>query len=319
METEEWKRAVAQYLQSLSAAGVSVVPRASQEELEALATELAAASSAATADEVRSVSGSRPIHGVPAEGTRSAPVASGPGTVSGLGSSSPGRSSETSGSMPQGSAPLVVGAEAPGEASIAYPPALPLIERQMQLDGLAAHVSRCDRCPELAKRRHLTVFADGPADARICFFGEAPGADEDQVGRPFVGAAGQLLDKMIAACTLSRQDVYILNTLKCRPPGNRNPNDTELENCRGYWVQQLELVRPEYIVCLGAFAVKSLLGGQQSIAKLRGRMHRYRDSKVIATYHPSYLLRNESAKKLAWEDLKMLMAALGIQPPGRRS
>ena len=318
METEEWKRAVAQYLQSLAAAGVSVVPRAAQEELAALAQELAAASSAAPVDEIRASSGAIPAHGSPAEGTRPAPAASVSRSASGPGASSAGRASESVAAMPAVSGPIAVGSEAPGEASISYPPALPVIERQVQLDGLATQVSQCERCPELARRRHLTVFADGPADARICFFGEAPGADEDRVGRPFVGAAGQLLDKMIAACTLSRQDVYILNTLKCRPPGNRNPNDIELENCRGYWVQQLELVRPEYIVCLGAFAVKSLLGGQQSIAKLRGRMHRYRDSKVIATYHPSYLLRNESAKKLAWEDLKMLMAALGIQPPQRR-
>lgn len=319
METEEWKRAVAQYLQSLAAAGVSVVPRATQEELAALARKLAAMSGSAPVSEIQSSLGSVPVPVSPTAGTRPATIASVPGSAGGLGASSSVRASETAEARAAGSGPIAVGSEAPSEASISYPPALPLVERQVQLDGLATQVSQCDRCPELAKRRHLTVFADGPADARICFFGEAPGADEDRVGRPFVGAAGQLLDKMIAACTLSRQDVYILNTLKCRPPGNRNPNDNELENCRDFWKQQLELVRPEYIVCLGAFAVKSLLGGQQSIAKLRGRMHRYRDSKVIATYHPSYLLRNESAKRLAWEDLKMLMAALGIQPSQRRS
>ena len=151
------------------------------------------------------------------------------------------------------------------------------------------------------------------ASARICFFGEAPGADEDRQGEPFVGRAGQLLTKMIQACGLKREDVYILNVLKCRPPGNRNPLPDEVTNCRGYFERQLAIVRPEVICCLGAVAAKSLLCTEQSIGKLRGSFHDHRGTAVICTYHPAYLLRNPAAKVDAWEDLKMMMRRLGVE------
>jgi DNA polymerase len=122
-----------------------------------------------------------------------------------------------------------------------------------------------------------------------------------------------LLTKMIEACTFSRSDVYILNTIKCRPPGNRNPTPTEIANCREYFEQQLEMIRPQYIVCLGLVAAQTLLGSTLSIGRMRGRFHAYHDSKVLATYHPAYLLRNPDAKKEAWADLKMLMQDMGIE------
>jgi uracil-DNA glycosylase family 4 len=168
------------------------------------------------------------------------------------------------------------------------------------LEVLAEEVSQCVRCPDLAKLRSQTVFGEGNPQARVVFFGEAPGADEDRQGEPFVGKAGQLLDRILAASTFQRDQVYILNTLKCRPPGNRNPNDWELQNCCQFWQRQLELIQPEYIVCLGAIAVRTLLQVESSIARLRGSFHRYRDSKVVVTYHPAYLLRHESAKRLVW-------------------
>jgi DNA polymerase len=146
----------------------------------------------------------------------------------------------------------------------------------------------------------------------VVLFGEAPGADEDRTGRPFVGAAGQLLDKIIAASKLQREDLFIMNTLKCRPPGNRTPEEAEIASCRGFFERQFELLRPEFVVCLGAVAAKSLLQTQASIGQLRGKFHSYRGAQVVVTYHPAYLLRNPEMKKHTWSDMQMLMRALGI-------
>lgn len=148
-------------------------------------------------------------------------------------------------------------------------------------------------------------------------FGEAPGADEDRIGEPFVGAAGQLLDKILVASGLKRSEVYILNALKCRPPNNRTPTETEIENCRPFFESQLEAIQPEYIVCWGAIAVRAVLGSTDSVGRLRGKFHAYRGAKVLVTYHPSYLLRTPDAKKLTWEDMKMLMMDMGISLPGK--
>ncbi len=193
-------------------------------------------------------------------------------------------------------------------------PSLPLTERIGRLEELSSQVATCPRCEVLACSRKTTVFGEGDPAARVCFFGEAPGAEEDATGRPFVGRSGMLLTKMIEACTFSRQQVYILNTIKCRPPGNRNPEPVEIANCRPFFEQQFDLIRPEYIVCLGLVAAQTLLDSKLSIGRLRGRFHRYHDSKVLATYHPSYLLRNPDAKKEAWADLKLLMRQMGITP-----
>ncbi|TWT37787.1 Uracil DNA glycosylase superfamily protein [Posidoniimonas corsicana] len=181
------------------------------------------------------------------------------------------------------------------------------------LEVLRDEVAACVRCQELATTRTQTVFGVGSRDARLCFMGEAPGADEDRQGEPFVGRAGQLLNKIIQACRMQREEVYILNVLKCRPPGNRNPNPAEAANCSGFLNRQLELIEPEYICCLGAVAAQNLLQTQTPIGRLRGRVHEYRGIKVVCTYHPAYLLRNPSAKKDAWEDMKMLMGLMGVQ------
>jgi DNA polymerase len=188
--------------------------------------------------------------------------------------------------------------------------AVSVVERELTV--LRNEVAACTLCEELACTRTQTVFGVGSARARLCFLGEAPGADEDRQGEPFVGRAGQLLDRILAACRLKREEVYILNVIKCRPPGNRTPSPTEAANCRPFLLRQLELIRPKFICCLGLVAAQNLLGSTQSIGRLRGRLHRYGDAQVVCTYHPAYLLRNPAAKREVWEDMQMLMSAMGI-------
>ncbi len=178
---------------------------------------------------------------------------------------------------------------------------------------LQQEVCSCTRCDELAAKRMQTVFGVGNPSARLCFLGEAPGADEDRLGEPFVGRGGQLLNKIIEACQLKREEVYILNMIKCRPPGNRNPLSDELINCRPYLERQLQLIEPEYICCLGAVASQNLLGTATPIGKLRGTLHAYQGAKVVCTFHPAYLLRNPAAKKDCWDDMKFLMRQMGVE------
>jgi uracil-DNA glycosylase len=187
-----------------------------------------------------------------------------------------------------------------------------LADRVAALAILRDEVAACTRCSELAAGRTQTVFGVGPAAARLCLFGEAPGADEDASGIPFVGRAGQLLTKIIEACTLTRDEVYILNVLKCRPPGNRQPSPDEVANCRGYFERQLAIIQPEFICCLGTSAAQALLQTTEPIGKLRRRWFDYGSARVICTYHPSYLLRNPAAKRDVWDDMKVLMAAMGV-------
>ena len=194
-------------------------------------------------------------------------------------------------------------------------PGDPLAEadRVSQLQILQSEVAACTRCEILSQCRTQTVFGEGDAQPRVVFFGEGPGADEDRTGRPFVGKAGQLLTKMIEACKLRRESVYILNTVKCRPPGNRNPEAEELENCRDFYERQLNVLRPEYIICLGAVSAQELLKSKLSVGRLRGKFHSHFASKVLVTYHPAYLLRNPAAKKAAWEDLQIMMRDAGLR------
>lgn len=210
-------------------------------------------------------------------------------------------------------------AASPPRAASAGPvvPAAPLApdQRTEALAALRQQVALCRRCAELAEKRTQTVFGAGNLQTRLCFLGEAPGADEDRQGEPFVGAAGQLLSKIIAACTLRREDVYILNVLKCRPPGNRTPMPEEVANCRAFFERQLEIIQPEFICCLGAVAAQTLLRTTRPVGQLRGKFHDYRGSKVVVTYHPSYLLRTPDMKRHTWDDMKMLMQAMGIPIP----
>lgn len=202
---------------------------------------------------------------------------------------------------------------APESLAPAGTPDMPLEQRRLELQLLADKVAGCTRCPELVATRSRTVFGVGPAGADLCLVGEAPGADEDAQGEPFVGAAGQLLNRILAACKLKREEVYICNVLKCRPPGNRTPMANEVANCRGYLERQLELVRPKFICALGTAAAQALLGTSLSMGKLRGRFHDYRGTPVLCTYHPAFLLphRKPEFKKEVWNDMKMLMAAMG--------
>ena len=197
-------------------------------------------------------------------------------------------------------------------------PALPLDERIAALEVLRAEVSACVRCPMLAASRTQTVFGEGSPGARLMFIGEAPGADEDRTGRPFVGKAGILLTDMITkGMGLSREEVYIANILKSRPPENRNPEPPEIANCLPYLERQIDLIRPEYLCILGKTAASTLLETALPMNRLRGRWHQYRGIPTLATWHPAYLLRTPSAKKEAWEDLQMLMKRMGLKAPGK--
>jgi DNA polymerase len=182
-----------------------------------------------------------------------------------------------------------------------------------QLRELAQKVAQCTLCSELALTRKQTVFGVGNPDAQLVFLGEAPGADEDSQGEPFVGRAGMLLNDIITkGMKIRREDVYICNILRCRPPGNRNPLPQEAEHCKPFLDQTLEIIKPKYICCLGTVAAQNLLQTSNSIGSMRGKIFRYNNIKVICTYHPAYLLRTPSAKKQTWEDIQLLMREMGL-------
>ncbi|KND56145.1 Uracil-DNA glycosylase, family 4 [Candidatus Paraburkholderia kirkii] len=192
--------------------------------------------------------------------------------------------------------------------------------RTLDWDALAERVANCKRC-RLCERRTNTVFGVGDREADWMLIGEAPGENEDKQGEPFVGQAGKLLDNMLHALALSRQsNVYIANVIKCRPPGNRNPEPDEVARCEPYLQRQVELVKPKVIVAMGRFATQSLLRNEASIASMRGRVHEYRGVPVVVTYHPAYLLRSLHDKSKAWADLCLArdtyrdaLAALGVE------
>jgi uracil-DNA glycosylase len=182
---------------------------------------------------------------------------------------------------------------------------------QEALDAIRAEIGPdCSRCKLHTLGRKQIVFGVGNPDADLMFVGEAPGGDEDIQGIPFVGRAGQLLTKMINAIQLERDEVYIANVIKCRPPQNRNPEPDEVETCEPFLFQQIDAIKPKVIVALGSFAAKTLLRSQDSISRLRGRVYDFRGTKVIPTFHPSFLLRSPDRKRDAWEDLKKARAIL---------
>ena len=168
----------------------------------------------------------------------------------------------------------------------------------------------CSRCKLHTLGRRQVVFGVGNPNADLMFVGEAPGADEDIQGEPFVGRAGQLLTKIIEAIGMTRQDVYIANVIKCRPPQNRNPEPDEVEKCEPFLFRQIETIKPKVIVALGKFAAQSLLKSSEPITRLRGREYKYREAILMPTYHPAYLLRNPSSKREVWEDMKRVRAIL---------
>jgi uracil-DNA glycosylase len=194
--------------------------------------------------------------------------------------------------------------------------AVPAAERAKFLQLIREDIGDCTRCA-LHKGRNKIVFGDGSPTARLFFVGEGPGADEDAQGIPFVGKAGQLLNNMIAAMGLKREEVYIANVVKCRPPGNRTPEPDEGNTCSPFLFRQIDVIRPQVIVALGATAATYLMGVRQPLAGLRGRVHAFRGSQLIITYHPAYLLRDPRQKKEAWADLQIAMRELGLKAPAK--
>lgn len=223
----------------------------------------------------------------------------------------PAAGAEVSPPLPQSSLAAQGAPESPGAAA--------LDDRLAALERLRCKVAVCTRCPHLARTRQNTVFGVGNPRPRLVFMGEAPGADEDAQGIPFVGRAGQKLTEIIErGMRLRREDVYILNTIKCRPPGNRPPTPDEATNCREYLDAQLEILKPEFLCCLGVTAAQRLLDTSEPIGRLRGRFYDYRGIRVMCTYHPSYILRfPEAARPAVWQDIQMLMKAMGLPLPGK--
>lgn len=271
-------RAIRQYLESLHRAGVTHLPAAMIEDAVAPVAE----TSVAVAPQIVATDAATPAPSVAAEAPSTPPVAA------------------TTTQQP------------PAPAGEPVEPASQEA-RVRALRTLASRVAECTRCQELAATRRQTVFGVGNPDARIMFIGEAPGADEDRLGEPFVGKAGQLLDRIIEACHVTRDDLYICNILRCRPPGNRTPLEAEANNCREYLDAQIATVQPEYIVCWGSVAAQNLLGVKTSVGRMRGAFHSHGSARVLVTYHPSYLLRNPPAKKQVWTDMKFLFADMGVE------
>jgi DNA polymerase len=208
-------------------------------------------------------------------------------------------------------------AKFPAAAAPAVQGPVAAADRPAALAKWAKRVAACTRCKELAATRTQTVFGTGNPNAQLVFIGEAPGADEDRQGEPFVGAAGQLLNKILEASGLKREEVYIMNILRCRPPGNRTPLPDEAGNCREYLDAQLAIIRPAFICCLGACAAQNLLGTTTTIGRLRGAIHDHDGMKVVCTYHPAYLMRSPDKKKETWADMQMLIKAMGRTIPSR--
>ncbi|MCC7202754.1 MAG: uracil-DNA glycosylase [Nitrospirae bacterium] len=181
-----------------------------------------------------------------------------------------------------------------------------------QLQALRDKIGDCKRCKLWSSRTNI-VFGTGNPDTSLMFVGEGPGQEEDRQGEPFVGRAGELLTRMITAMGLKRDDVYIANVIKCRPPGNRNPEPDEIAACRPFLNEQIEIIRPDIICALGAFAAHTLLDTATRISDLRGKVHDKGGHKIVATFHPAYLLRNPNEKGRAWQDLQIVMRELGLE------
>jgi DNA polymerase len=228
-------------------------------------------------------------------------------------------------SVPTGmAAPPTVSATRPGAS-----PPLPVVaaapslfERLERVEGdtlerIAAELAGCTRC-KLHRGRRNIVFGVGNPRAELVFVGEGPGHDEDVQGEPFVGRAGKLLTQMIEAMGLKRSDVYICNVVKCRPPENRTPEKDEIATCSPFLLRQLAAIQPKVIICLGGVAAQTLLGTNQPISRYRGQWFDFRGARLLATYHPAYLLRNPNAKGEVWRDLLRAMAVLGLKPPPKK-
>jgi uracil-DNA glycosylase len=249
------------------------------------------------------------------------------GQVGSSAESRPAVAQDVSTSIPQQPAPapakvnvsIPLRTEPAGPAAVAItPPGASLFDEMDRvkddtLPKILEDIGECTRC-KLHKGRNKLVFGDGSGKARLVFVGEGPGADEDAQGLPFVGRAGKLLTQMIEAMGLQRKDVYICNVVKCRPPENRTPEPDEVQTCSPFLLRQIDAINPKVIVCLGAVAAKTLLQTNRGVSQYRGEWQEWRGRKLIATYHPAYLLRNPNAKGEVWKDLQKVMVELGLQP-----
>lgn len=196
----------------------------------------------------------------------------------------------------------------------------PLELRRRELDVLRAEVAACDKCSELFSTRTQTVFGTGPLEPEVAFVGEAPGADEDAQGEPFVGKGGQLLGRIIAACGFTRDHAYLFNVIKCRPPRNRAPTNPECANCRKFFRRQFDLVKPKHVVALGPFVSRLLTGQNATLVALRGKVHQYRGVPLVCTHHPDEIEKDKTGKlkPATWEDMKLLLRTMGREVPGAK-
>jgi uracil-DNA glycosylase len=217
--------------------------------------------------------------------------------------------------LPRAKAAAVSPQEEPGE--ISTKPESAFADPAQGLRAIREDIGDCTRCRLAKQGRKQIVFGVGNPRAELMFIGEAPGADEDQQGEPFVGRAGQLLNNMIKAMGLRREDIYIANIIKCRPPGNRTPERDECETCSPFLMRQIATIRPKVLVALGAVAAKTLLAINAPMSELRGKWYDFRGTKLAVTYHPAFLLRDPRQKKEAWKDLQMVMKDLGLVAPAK--
>jgi uracil-DNA glycosylase len=213
--------------------------------------------------------------------------------------------------LPKAKAPAAI----PVELSYSAKPESAFSDPSQALRAIREDIGDCTRCRLHKQGRKQIVFGVGNPRAELMFIGEAPGADEDMQGEPFVGRAGQLLTNMIKAMGLRREDVYIANIIKCRPPGNRTPERDECETCSPFLMRQIATIKPKAIVALGAVAARTLLAINAPMMELRGHWYDFRGTKLAVTYHPAFLLRDPRQKKEAWKDLQMVMKELGLKPP----
>ena len=311
MDSDHWKLASLQTLEYLQRLGVKHLPKPSAKLSEILAdwvdvsskgssgTSIASSRTQLPSPEPKQPTSQVPKKPAPAQAQVSAPAPA------------PAQAQVASPSAMEPASRSVAKPSGPPVESPWMTPARSTQDRSEALSQLKLQVEACRLCKDIVCHRRQTVFGVGPVTTRFVMIGDAPGPEEDRLGEPFVGSSGELFDKILRATGIPRDQVYILNTLKCRPPNNRVPSDMELDNCRPYMEAQLEILQPEYIICWGATAVRAVLQTTESIGRLRGRFHCYKKAKVLVTYHPTYLERAPEAKKLTWQDMQMLMRELG--------
>ena len=313
MDSDQWKLASLQTLEYLQRLGVKHLPKPSAKLSEILADWVDVSSKGSSGTSIAS-SRTQLQAPEPKQPTTQVPKQPAPAPAPAPVSTQVSAPASVQVAAPSAMEPAARSVAKPSWPPVESPwttPARSAQDRSEALGQLKLQVEACRLCKDIVCHRRQTVFGVGPVTTRFVMIGDAPGPEEDRLGEPFVGSSGELFDKILRATGIPRDQVYILNTLKCRPPNNRVPSDMELDNCRPYIEAQLEILQPEYIICWGATAVRAVLQTTESIGRLRGRFHCYKKAKVLVTYHPTYLERAPEAKKLTWQDMQMLMSELG--------